>query len=218
MKKDKFEKSLKALEASSEVAEAVAGLGIPVVGTLVGFAKLFYDNFLQKRFVKFLAEAEVDQNFIEQICNKEKYATCFYAALETVRHTHSKIGVSALALIYHDHWDDESFLISAVESFSRISDKAIDAFITLYEELPADRHYLDLIVLEGEERLFHPLYNEAVELIRRNFFVMTRASGGMTPNGPIQGMAGDHTKSYYDYCVAAKALNPLSASIDVDPV
>lgn len=218
MDKNNLNWGLKGLQFGSDLAEIAVGSGIPGVGAIVGFSRLFYDKYLQGRFEKFLTEAEVNQELIDKICDDEVYANCFYAALEVVRQTHSKIGVSALALIYRDHWNDESYLIGAMESFSRISDKTIEAFITLYEALPADRNHLELMVVEGDDRFFDPLYNEAVELIRRNFFVMTRASGGMTPNGPIQGMKWGHTSSYYDYCVAAKARNALSASIAVDPV
>lgn len=218
MSKNKFDWGIKAFQATSDVAELATGAGVPGSGLIVSFSQFFYDKYLQKRFKKFITEAEVDQELIDEICNDEAYSNCFYAVLETVRQTHSKIGVSALALIYREHWNDESFLISAMESFSRISDNTIEAFISLYQELPADRRYLDLMLVEGEQRVFHPLYNEAVELIRRNFFVMTRASGGMTANGPIQGMVGEHTRSYCEYCVAAKALNAPSVVTTDDPV
>lgn len=218
MDKNNLNWGLKGFQFGSDLAEIAVGSGIPGVGTIVGFSRFFYDKYLQGRFEKFLTEAEVNQELIDKICDDEVYANCFYAALETVRQTHSKIGVSALALIYREHWNDESYLIDAMESFLRISDKSIEAFITLYEAIPADRNYLELMIVKGEDRFFDPRYNEAVELIRRNFFVMTRASGGATPNGPIQGMKASHTSSYYEYCVAAKARHAPSVVMTADPV
>ncbi|MOA49672.1 hypothetical protein D3C78_1725760 [compost metagenome] len=50
---------------------------------------------------------------------------------------------------------------------------------------------------------FHGLYNEAVELISRNFFVMSGGRNGMYANGPVQGMKWAHTESYYNYCKLA---------------
>ncbi len=46
--------------------------------------------------------------------------------------------------------------------------------------------------------------NEGVELIGRNFFVLSTGAS-MVANGPVQGMKWDHTDSYYNYCKEAKA-------------
>jgi hypothetical protein len=87
----------------------------------------------------------------------------------------------------------------------QISDKTIEAFLDLYDAIPEKHDYLTLGVQKNGEGHFHDLYNEAVELIRRNFFVMS-SGAGMYNNGPVQGMKWEHTDSYYGYCKAAKNL------------
>lgn len=192
------------LQTGSDVAELAKDVGIPGVGLLAKFAQCFYNKHLHKRFEKFVSDAEIDGELITKILGNETYANCFYAILETIRQTHSKIGVVALALIYKDRWNDEEFLIGAARAFSQINDKTINAFISLYESIPPDQSHLDLMVRKNGEGHFHNLYNEAVELIGRNFFV-TSTGAYMHENGPVQGMKWDHTNIYYNYCLAAKA-------------
>ncbi len=201
----KIEWGKELLSAGSEVAELADSSGIPGVGLLGKFALVFYERQLRRRFSRFVTDAEVDESLVRKIISDETYSNCFYAVLETVRQTHSKIGVSALALIYRDHWDDEAYLVGAMQSFSQISDQVIDAFIELYESIPSNQDYLILKVQRDGEERFHDRYNQAVELIRRNFFIMSTGSG-MHANGPVQGMKWGHTETYYGYCKAAKAL------------
>ena len=163
-------------QTGSDVAELAKDVGIPGIGLLAKFAQRFYDKHLQKRFAKFLSDAELDQEMIDKISADEDYSNYFYAALETVRQTHSKIGVAALALIYKDHWNDESYLIGAMRAFSQVSDRTLDAFVSLYESIPPDKNFLILRTQKDGEDHFHDLYNEAVELIGRNFFVMWAAA------------------------------------------
>lgn len=200
----KFEWGKEVVQTGSDIAELARDVGIPGIGLIARFAEHFYDRHLQNRFRKFVSEAEVDQDLIDKILTDEAHSNCFYAVLETVRQTHSKIGLNALALIYRDHWNDEGYLIGAMQSFSQISDKVIDAFLALYEAIPSEKNYLVLKIQKDDEGHFHDLYNEAVELIRRNFFVMSTGAG-MHANGPVQGMKWEHTDSYYSYCKAAKA-------------
>ena len=192
------------VQAGSDVTDLAKDAGVPGIGLLAKFAQRFYDRHLQKRFAKFLSDAEVNEKMIDQISADENYSNYFYAALETVRQTHSKVGVIALALIYKDHWNDEAYLITAMRAFSQVSDKTIDAFISLYESIAPDRNHLFLKTQKDGGNQFHELYNEAIELISRNFFVMSTGAG-MHANGPIQGMKWDHTDSYYRYCQAAKS-------------
>ncbi len=192
------------VQTGSDIAELAKDVGIPGVGLLARFAQHFYDKHLQKRFEKFVADAEIDNEFLFKISEDETHSNCFYGILETVRQTHSKIGLVALALIYKDHWNDEPYLIAAMQAFSQVSDSTINAFVSLYESIPEGQNYLVLKIQKGEEGQFHDLYNEAVELIRRNFFVMSTGAG-MHANGPVQGMKWDHTDSYYGYCKSATA-------------
>lgn len=191
-------------QTGSEVSDLASDIGVPGIGLIAKFAEHFYNKQLQKRFVTFISNAEVDEDLLTKISSDETYSNCFYAILETVRQTHSKIGLVALALIYKDHWDDEQYLIAAMRAFSQVSDATINAFICLYEEMPEDKNYLILKVQKDNEGKFHEFYNEAVELIQRNFFVLS-AGTGMLANGPIQGMKWFHTESYYKYCKSAKA-------------
>jgi len=191
--------------AGSEIAEAAGAAGVPGIGLIGKFAERFYERHLRQRFGKFVTQAEVDEDLVKRILADESYSNCFYAVLETVRQTHSKIGLCALALIYRDHWNEESYLIGAMQSFSQISDKTVEAFINLYESIPVENNYLSLKVKKGEGEAFHEYYNEAVELIRRNIFVMSSGTD-MFANGPIQGMKWFHTESYYNYCKAAMAI------------
>ena len=139
VQKERIEWGKEVVQAGSEAA------GILGVGLIVKFAHHFYDKHLQKRFEKFISDAEVDSEMISQIIEDETYSNCFYATLETVRQTHSKVGVVALALIYKDHWNDDPYLIAAMRAFSQISDRTIDAFISLYESIPNDKNYLGVL-------------------------------------------------------------------------
>lgn len=204
MQNNKVEWGKEIAQTGSDVAELAKDVGIPGIGLVAKFAQKFYDNYLQKRFIKFLEDAEIDEELITNITANETYSNCFYAALETVRQTHSKIGVIALALIYKDHWNDEDYLITAMRAFSQISDKTLNAFVSLYESIAPDQQHLELKVQKNGEGYFHDLYNEAVELIGRNFFI-TSTGAYMHANGPIQGMKWTHTDSYYSYCLAAKS-------------
>lgn len=204
MQGNKIEWGKEIVQSGSDVAELAIDVGIPGTGLLAKFAQRFYDKYLQRRFEKFISDAEIDEDLISKISIDETYSNCFYAVLETVRQTHSKIGVVALALIYKDHWNDEDFLIAAMQAFSQVSDKTLNAFISLYEAIPQDQDFVNLATQKEGEDYFHDLYNEAVELIGRNFFVVS-TSASMHANGPVQGMKWTHTDSYYHYCLAAKA-------------
>ncbi|MBA2547681.1 MAG: hypothetical protein H0V16_04375 [Burkholderiaceae bacterium] len=203
MNDKKIEWGKEIVQAGSDVADLAKDVGVPGIGLLAKFAQRFHDKHLQKRFAKFLADAEVDEEMIDKILANEDYSNYFYAALETVRQTHSKVGLVALALIYKDHWNKEAYLLAAMRAFSQIDDRTLDAFISLYESIPSDQNHLVLRTQKNDEAHFHELYNEAVELIGRNFFVMSTGAG-MHANGPVQGMKWDHTDSYYNYCQAAK--------------
>lgn len=204
MNDKKIEWGKEILQAGSDVAGLARDVGIPGLGLLARFAQHFYDKHLQNRFEKFISDASIDTELIDKISNDETYSNCFYAILEAVRQTHSKIGLAALALLYHDHWSDESYLMGATQAFSQISDKTILAFISLYESIPVEQNYLILKVQRGDVGHFNEHYNEAVELIRRNFFIMSTGAS-MVANGPVQGMKWEHTDSYYSYCQAAEA-------------
>jgi hypothetical protein len=204
MSSDKIEWGKEIVQAGSDIAELSKDAGLPGVGLIARFAQLFYDKHLQRRFERFVSEAEINQELIDKIISDETYSNCFYAVLETVRQTHSRIGLGALALIYHDRWDDESYLIGAMYSFSQISDKTIEAFLLLYESIPEGQNYISLEMHKNGYCHFHDLYNEAVELIRRNFFVMT-SGVKVYANYPAQGMKWAHSESYYQYCQNAKA-------------
>lgn len=204
MGKRKIEWGKEIAQTGSEIASLSTDVGVPGIGLIARFAQHFYDKHLQNRFERFVAETEIDEDLIDQILSNDNYSNCFYAVLEAIRQTHSKVGLTALALIYRDHWNDEAFLIAAMQAFSQISDGTIEAFIVLFETIPEDKNYLELRIQKNGEGYFHDLYNEAVELIRRNFFVMSTGAV-MLANGPVQGMKLDHTESYYAYCKAAKA-------------
>ncbi|MCW2473251.1 hypothetical protein [Candidatus Symbiopectobacterium sp. NZEC151] len=193
------------VQVGSDVAGLAKDVGIPGVGLVARFIQHFYDTQLQKRFEKFISDAEIDEELLSKISKSETYSNCFYGILETVRQTHSRIGLIALALIYKERWNDETYLIAAMQAFSQVSDATIDAFISLYESIPEDDNHLILKIQNGDEGHFHNFYNEAVELIRRNFFVMS-SGASMYANGPVQGMKWDHTDSYYAYCKSAKIL------------
>ena len=202
MSNKKIECAKEIAQTVSDVAELAKDAGVPGIGLLATFTQNFYKQHLNKRFSKFLSDAAIDHGMVEKILENEDYTNHFYAVLETVRQTHSRIGVVALALIYKDHWNDEDYLVAAMRAFSQVSDRTLKAFMSLYDSIGADKNYLELRVRKGDEDHFHDLYNEAVELIGRNFFVLS-SSAIMHANGPIQGMKWTHTESYYSYCLKA---------------
>lgn len=217
MSNKKIEWGKEIAQTGSDLAELAKDAGVPGVGLLAKFAQHFYEEHLQKRFSKFLSDAEVDQEMIEKILADENYANHFYAVLEAVRQTHSKIGVVALALIYKNHWNDELYLVAATRAFSQISDSTLEAFLLLYDSIQPGKSYLVLQTKRGEATHFHELYSEAVELIGRGFFVLSNGFQALL-NGPVQGMKWVHTESYYNYCRQAKA-HVLPANQDAgDPI
>jgi hypothetical protein len=196
----------KAVEWGMEVANAaneLSDVGVPGVGLIGRFAQGYYNNYLEKRFEDFCNQADIDQDIIDKISENEEYSNCFYASLETIRQTHSKLGVTTLALIYKDHWNNPDFLIPAMRSFNQISNVTLIAFIELYERIESDKNYLCLKEEKDGEQHFHSRYNEGVELIHRNFFVQSVAAS-MHANAPMQGMKWEHTDRYYDYCILAQ--------------
>jgi hypothetical protein len=203
MENKKIEWGMEAVQLGSEVANLASGVGIPGIGLIGKFAQGFYNRYMISRFDNFCNNVEIDEELIQKIQDNENYSNCFYSVLETVRKTHSKLGLTALALLYKDHWDNAKILTPAMRSFSEISDEIILAFISLYESIPEDKNYLELSETDGKEKVFHHLYEEAVELIGRGFFVQS-AYSSMHANMPIQGMKFDHTDLYYRYCVRAK--------------
>ncbi len=202
MDRSKIEWGKEIAQTGSEVAELAKDVGVPGIGLIARFAHTFYEKHLQNRFEKFISDTGIDEAFIEKVISDENYANFLYATLETIRQTHSKAGLIALSLIYKDKWNDEAYLIHALHSFSQISDASINAFISLYESIPENQNYLVLKVKKGEVHDFHDHYDEAIELIKRNFFVMSTGME-MWANGPVQGMKWTHTDSYYSYCKAA---------------
>lgn len=202
MNKDKI------IDTSTELAQYLNELardsGVPGIGLVGHFCHVFVNKYLESRFKKFLEDAAVDEAFLCKILKNEDYSNCLYSSLETVRRTHSKLGLAVLALIYRDYWDKPDFLISAMRAFAEISDNTIKAFIKLYESISEEKGFLKLAVYKNGERFFHDNYNEAVELINRNIFVQS-ASIMMAENMPIQGMIWDHTEEYYKYCKEAMA-------------
>lgn len=201
-KKKLIEMSKECLQYANELAK---DSGVPGIGLVGYFSQHFFDVYLRSRFQEFIDVAGVDVDFLNKIVDDENCSNCLYSALETVRRTHSKIGLAVLALIYKDHWNDSDFLIPAVRSFAEISDNTIETFVKLYDSIPEEDGFLELTVRKDGERLFHPDYNEAVELINRNIFVQTSYTG-MAQNMPIQGMIWNHTKEYYRYCKDAIAF------------
>lgn len=185
------------------VNELAKDSGVPGIGLVGHFSQVFYNKYLASRFEKFAHDAEVNEKMLNDILEDENYSNYFYSTLETVRRTHSKLGLIALALLYRDYWNDADVLIPAMRAFAEISDETIKAFIEFYESIPLEGKELDLIIHKGDENFFHPKYNEAVELIHRNFFVQSSAPDFMATNGPIQGMKWDHTDLYYKYCKLA---------------
>lgn len=147
------------ISSANELSEA----GVPGIGLLGKFAQSFCDRRLKKRFEKFLEEAHVDNDFIEEILANEEYSDCLYGTLETVRRTHLKLGLSALARIYHQYWKDPRKIIPATRALAEISDAVVLAFVRLYREIEPPKGFLVLYYAKGEERYFHEDYAEAVD-------------------------------------------------------
>jgi hypothetical protein len=206
MSKTKNDIAKEFIQAGNDIAGLAADVGIPGIGLVTKITEIFYEKHLSKRFENFIKNSEIDIDIISKIQNDDDHMNRLYAVLETVRQTHSKIGLTALALIYRDHWNNEDYIIGALQSFSQISDKVINAFMVIYDAIPPEQDFLDLLNYSIDGTEFNDLYNEAVELIRRNFFVMSTGPGGVYMNGPIQGMKWKHTASYYEYCKSAIRL------------
>ena len=145
----------------------------PELDLLDIFSQHFFDMYLRSRFQEFVNAVGIDVEFLNKIVDDENYSNCLYSALETVRRTHSKIGLAVIAMIYKDHWNDPDFMIPAVKAFAEISDKTVKTFINLYESIPEEKGFLNLTVHEYGEHFFFSFYSEAVELINRNIFVQT---------------------------------------------
>ena len=202
MKKDEL------IDIATELAQYANELakdsGVPGVSLVGHFSRIFFDKYLESRFKKFLEDASVDDTFLLKIVKNEDYSNCLYSSLETIRRTHSKLGLAALALIYKDYWNKPDFLISAMKAFAEISDNTIRTFIELYESVVHEDGVLDLFGIKGKDGDFYSGYKEGVELINRNFFLQTTCMR-VGDNNPIQGMVWKNTKIYYEYCKQAVA-------------
>jgi hypothetical protein len=113
VKKSTLETVKDAIQGVAEVA-SVPGSGLVVLG-----AQQVFDAILRKRFDAFLRNANVDQHMLDTIASDETHSTHLYAALETVRQTHSKLGLIALALMYRDHWAKVSTSCRHCERFRK---------------------------------------------------------------------------------------------------
>ena len=197
------------IDASTELAQYVNELakdsGVPGIGLVGHFCHIFFDKYLESRFKKFLEDASVDETFLCKITKNEDYSNCLYSSLETIRRTHSKLGLTALALIYKDYWDKPDFLISALQAFAEISDNTIRSFIELYESVVKKDGVLDLFSVKRKDGDFYSGYKEGVELINRNFFLQTTCMR-LGENNPIQGTVWKNTEIYYKYCKEAVAI------------
>ncbi len=203
MENDKINWGIEAIQLANEFAGMAKDVGIPGIGLVGRFTQHFYSKYLVSRFSKFTEDANVDEKLLHKIIENENYSNCFYSILETVRRTHSKLGLMVLALMYKDFWNNDEIIIPAMRSFAEISDKTINTFIELYESIPDEKNYLELYKIIDGGKVFHTKYDEAVELINRNIFIQSSYSG-MAANMPIQGMKWDSTEMYYKYCKEAK--------------
>lgn len=197
------------IDISTEIAQYVNELakdsGVPGVSLVGHFCHVLFDKYLESRFKKFLEDASVDAAFLLKIVNNDDYLNCLYSSLETVRRTHSKIGLTALALIYKDCWDKPDFLISAMRAFAEISDNTIRTFIELYESVTPKDGVMDLFDIKAKGGDFYSGYKEGVELINRHFFLQTTCMR-VGNNNPIQGTVWKNTEIYYKYCKEALAI------------
>ena len=194
-----------ATELAQYANELAKDSGVPGIGLVGHFCHVFFDKYLESRFRKFLDDASIDNAFLLKILKNEDYSNCLYSSLETIRRTHSKLGLTVLALIYKDYWDNPDFLISAMRAFAEISNNTIRTFIELYESVAPKDGVLDLFRIKTKDGDFYSGYKEGVELINRNFFLQTTCMrvGG---NNPIQGTVWKNTKIYYEYCKQAVAI------------
>jgi len=211
MENDKISWGMEAIQLTNELAGMAKDVGVPGVGLLGRFTQHFYSKYLLSRFDKFIKDANVNEELLEKVIKNENYSNCFYSVLETVRRTHSKLGLIVLALIYKDYWNNDDIIVPAMSSFAEISDSTIDTFIELYESIPEDKNYLELHLIIDGNKVFHDKYKEAVELINRNIFIQSSYSG-IAANMPIQGMKWDNTVMYYKYCKDAKKIRLTTAS------
>lgn len=205
MQNSNFEWGKEILQTTNDLAELAEYTGVPGVGLLGKFLQNFYDYCLRQRFEDFCKTAQIDNDLIREIQENEDYSNCFYSILETVRRTHSKLGLTALALLYKNYWNDEKVLIPAMRSFAEISDQVLIAFIELYESIPEGEKHINLYAEKDGQEVFHPLYQEAVELINRNIFLHSSHTS-MHASAPIQGIRWGHTDLYYRYCIKARDL------------
>ena len=86
------------IDVSTELAQYANELardsGVPGVSLIGHFCHDLFDKYLKSRFKKFLEDASIDNVFLLKIVNNDDYLNCLYSSLETVRRTHSKIGLS----------------------------------------------------------------------------------------------------------------------------
>lgn len=198
----------KIIDTSTELAQYLNELardsGVPGIGLVGHFCHVFVNKYLESRFKKFLEDAAVDEAFLCKILKNEDYSNCLYSSLETVRRTHSKLGLAVLALIYRDYWDKPDFLISAMRAFAEISDNTIRRFVELYESVIKKGGVIDLFFIKRKDADFYSEYKDGVELINRNFFLQTTCMR-VGNNNPIQGTVWKNTEIYYKYCKEAMA-------------
>lgn len=71
MSKDKIDWGKEILQTGNEIAQISKDVGIPGIGLLGRFAQKFYDQYLQRRFEKFISDAELDHTLIDQILADE---------------------------------------------------------------------------------------------------------------------------------------------------
>lgn len=212
MENKKIEWTKEVVQLANEIADVSKDIGIPGVGIVGKFAQDFYNRYLISRFNDFCKNAEIDEDLLLKIQSNENYSNCFYSVLETVRKTHSKIGLIVLALIYKDHWENSEIIIQTMRSFSEISDNAIIAFIELYESIPEgypdfymvldknnDPSHLDSNQLEKFDRQ----YQYAVELINRTIFLEAPILEVHSIKA-LRGLKIEYTDLYYQYCIEAK--------------
>lgn len=185
--------------------------GVPGIGLVGHFSQAFYNKYLASRFEKFAKDAEVDERMINDILENENYSNYFYSALETVRRTHSKLGLIALALLYKDYWDNADILISAMRAFAEISDKQILSFVELYESIPKGEDEVNLYRKDGGE-FYRRVYADFVDLVGRGFFgqfTSSRLGSGL----PIEGRKWAQSDLYYKYC--KKAIVKMNAEVSL---
>lgn len=189
------------------VNELAKDSGVPGIGLVGHFSQIFYNKYLASRFEKFAQDAEVNEQMLNDILEDENYSNYFYSTLETVRRTHSKLGLKALALLYKDYWNDADVLIPAMRAFAEISDKQILSFVELYESIPEEKNEVNLYRNDGGS-FFNRVYVDFVDLVGRGFFgqvISSRVGSGH----PIEGKKWEKSDLYYKYCklAAGKMVN-----------